>query len=148
MNASFSFSAHLIYSPEKELQVLAKLATEGKQVDWKPAIILAATYLEKYGVERLRKLFKGKKVELSGKFEAFSLSDVSILLYGLNLIDSKTYTHMNQIWGERIKIVHSKGKTPKGDYLGDEANTKYAPMLKNALQIIRILNGQKVLNHE
>jgi len=142
MNASFSMDTFPIYSPEKELQVLAKLAKEGKHVDWKPAIILAATYVEKYGIERLQKFFEGKEVDLSGKFETFSLSDVSILLYGLNLIDSKTYTHMNQIWCERRSIIHQKGRIPKGDYLGDEANTKYTPMLRNATQIIRTLSDK------
>ncbi len=47
-----------VYGPKKELEVLASLAIEGNKVDWKPAIILAAAYLEKSGHERLRRYFE------------------------------------------------------------------------------------------
>jgi hypothetical protein len=126
--------AILVYSPEKELEVLAKFAQDGNIVDWKPAIILSAAYLEKFGVEKLKRHFEKKKIKIIEKLEGLSLPEVSLFLYGLGLIEEKRYTHMSQIWRERIKIVHQKGILPA--YVGEEANKKYGKMIKHALEII------------
>ena len=49
--------AILVYSPEKELEVLSSLAEVGDKIDWKPAIILSAAYLETFGIEKLKRYF-------------------------------------------------------------------------------------------
>jgi len=57
----FSTKATIAFSPEAEIEHLAKNAKIGKEIDWKPAIILSATYLEKFGTERLKRYFEEKK---------------------------------------------------------------------------------------
>lgn len=133
--------AILVYSPEKELEILASFAEVGKEIDWKPAIILAAAYLEKFGIEKLQRHFKEKTIKLGRKLEHLSLNHVTTLLYGLGLIENKDFTQMGQIWGERINIVHPKRKLPA--YVGEAANKKYGKMVRNALRIIESLKGEK-----
>jgi hypothetical protein len=131
--------AIFVYSPEKELEVLAQLAEKGDLVDWKPAIIMAAAYLEKVGIRKLKKHFESKRIPLSGRLEGLSLNDVSTFLYGLELIDEKFFTWMTQIWSERTDIVHQRVTLPA--YIGDEANKKYGNMTRNALEIIDFLKS-------
>jgi len=133
--------AILVYSPEKELEILSSLARDGTKVDWKPAIILAATYLEKFGVERLRRYSKEKTIKLGKELEGLSLYHVTTFLYGLGLIEDKDFSQMTQIRVERNRIVHPKG-TPRA-YVGEEADKKYGKMISNALRIIEFLKGEK-----
>jgi hypothetical protein len=132
-----SMNANLVYSPEKELQILSKLAEQGDHVDWKPAIILASTYLEKYGIEKLKQFFTDKKITLAGRFENMSLSDVEVFLYGLNLLPEKYFTWIDQVWHERCNIIHQKGELPS--YVGNEANKKYGGMLDRSLEVLQYL---------
>lgn len=136
-----SVDAILVYSPEKELEVLANLARLEKGVDWKPAIILSAAYLEKFGIERLKRYFEKKKIKLTGKLQQLSLPQVATLLYGLELVEPKHFTQMNQIWKERIAIVHLKRTLPA--YVGQEANNKYGKRIQDALAIIEYLKSGK-----
>ncbi len=71
----YTVDAIFVYSPEKELEVLSKLAEKGDQVDWKPAIILASAYLEKYGIDRLKVHFKSEKIALAGRLHACLFRD-------------------------------------------------------------------------
>jgi hypothetical protein len=132
--------AILVYSPEKELDVLSKLAEKGNQADWKPAIILASAYLEKYGIEKLKEHFKSKKIPLADRFKKLSLSDVEVLLYGLELIPEKYFTWIDQIWHERCDIIHPKGELPA--YVGKEANEKYRGMIDRALEVLKFLKSE------
>ena len=138
--------AILVYSPEKELEVLAQLGERGDLVDWKPAIVLAAAYLEKFGIDRLKRYFEDRKIQLSGRLENLSLNEVAIFLYGLEMINERFFTYMTQIWSERGNIVHQKGTLPA--YVGNEANKKYGKMIRNALKIIRFLKTQEDEKHE
>jgi len=131
----------LVYSPEKELEVLSRLASSGDKIDWKPSIILSAAYLEKFSIERLKRFFQEKKIKISGKLENLSLPQVATLLYGLDLVKDEHFTKLSQIWKERIRIVHPKGTLPA--YVGDEANKKYENMIREALKIIEYLKSEK-----
>ena len=128
-----------VYSPEKELAVLVQLAEKGDQVDWKPAIILAAVYLERSSAARLKRHFEGRKITLSSKLDRLSLNDLATFLYGLELISEKYFTWMTQIWSERIDIVHPRGTLPA--YVGNEANEKYGEMIRQALEIMSFLKS-------
>jgi hypothetical protein len=131
----------IVYSPEKELEVLSSLAEVGDKVYWKPAIILSAAYLEKFGIEKLKQYFWKKKTEFGKKLENLSLSQAATLLYGLNLIKNGDFTQINQVWSERIRIVHPKGSLPA--YVGKEANRKYGKIITNALKIIESLKKKE-----
>lgn len=135
--------AIFVYSPERELKILASLATSGELIDWKPAIILSAAYLEKFCIKKLKGYFEKKEIKLGKKLERLSLPEVTILLYGLELIKTNHFAYMNKIWKERIKIVHPKGTLPA--YVGEEANKKYGKMIDDALKIIDFLKrkGEK-----
>lgn len=133
--------AILVYSPEQELKILANLANSGELIDWKPAIIFSAAYLEKFGIEKLKRYFERKGIKISGKLERLSLREVAILLYGLELIKTKNFSHMNRIWKERIRIVHPKGTLPA--YIGEEANKKYEKIVEDTLIIIEYLKKEK-----
>lgn len=133
--------AILVYSPEKELEVLARLAGSGEKIDWKPAIILSAAYLEKFGAERLKKYYENKEIKPTRKLEKLSLYQITKLLYELNLIKRKHFTLMNRVRAERNKLVHPKGILPA--YVGEEANKKYGKMIREALGIIQFLKSEK-----
>jgi len=143
-SASFIMDASLIYSPEAELEVLARLATGGKQVDWKPAIVLAAAYLERYGAERLKRFFAEREIPLKNMFDRASLPEISAVLYGLGLIKPKVWTLLDRIWHERLDIVHPESVPYRGDYLGNKANKKYSVMIKESIRIMIILSGEGV----
>jgi hypothetical protein len=135
-------NAILVYSPEKELEVLSKLAEKGDQVDWKPAIILASAYLEKYGIDRLIIHFKSRKIAFAKKLVKLSLPDVAVLLYGLELIPEKYFTWIDNIWHERLVIIHQKREMPV--YVGNEANEKYRAIIARALEVLKFLKVDKV----
>jgi hypothetical protein len=109
---------------------------------------LAAAYIERYGIERLKKNFQGRDIELGGKLDRYSLQEVALVLYSLGSIESKTYTQMIEIWRERTKIVHPESAPPKGNFLGHDANRKYGKMIKNALRIVRVLKGSGYLHDD
>jgi hypothetical protein len=142
--SAFIADAWVRYSPERELEVLSELAerTKGYQIDWKPAIILAAAYLEKYGIEKLKRHFEGKKILIAARFEKLSLSDVDVFLYGLELVPEKYFTWIDQIWRERRIIIHQKGELPS--YAGKRANEKYRPMIEKALKVLKFLKTEGV----
>jgi hypothetical protein len=129
--------AILVYSPEKELEVLSSLAEVGDKIDWKPAIILSAAYLETFGIKKLKRYFELKKVQLGELLKRLSLSKVANLLKSNDLINEKQFSKMKQIWSERNDIVHPKGILPA--YVGGEANKKYGKMIGEALKIIEYL---------
>lgn len=135
----FSFDAFLVYSPEKELEVLAKLAEKGDLVDWKPAIVLAAAYLEKAGIDKLKNTFEPRKINPQEKLEKLRFHEVTLFLYGLWVIDEKVYDWMNRIWKERVKIIHQKEIQP--NYIGKEANKTYGEMMAKALEILKFLKS-------
>jgi neutral trehalase len=140
----------LVYSPEKELQVLTDLAKVGKEIDWKPVIILSAAYLEKFGKDKLKRYlteqslsgvtisFKDTKSRLRKKdLEELSLYNVIKFLFGLSLIKKQEFNQMDEIRKERNTIVHTKGIPPL--YVGNKANDKYEKMVNNTLDIIKSL---------
>jgi hypothetical protein len=127
----------VVYSPEAELEILSNFAGQGNQIDWKPAIILSATYLEKYGIEKLKTYFGKKEIKLANKIERLSLPDVNMFLYGLGLIESKYFNWIERIWDERRDIIHQKGELPL--YIGEEANKKYRKMIDRALEVLKFL---------
>jgi hypothetical protein len=129
--------AILVYSPEKELEVLSSLAEVGDKIDWKPAIILSAAYLETFGIEKLKRYFELKKVQLGEMLKRLSLSKVANLLKSNDLINEKQFSKIKQIWNERNDIVHPKGILPA--YVGGKANKKYRKMIGDALKIIEYL---------
>ena len=119
--------------------MLSQLA-EQRKVDWKPAIVFATAYLEKAGIDNLKKEFEGRKASLRGCLENLSLNEVAFFLYGLKIVNEKYFTWMTQVWKERIKVVHQKGELHA--YVGDEANKKYCGMIKRALEVLKFLKTQ------
>lgn len=129
--------AILVYSPEKELEVLARLANDGKEVDWKPAIIFSATYIEKLGIQKLKRYIEGKGITIDEKVEDLTLFKVASFLHEFGLIDHNDFTHINEIRKERNSMVHQKESNIA--YVGESANEKYEKMKNNALRIITAL---------
>lgn len=135
---AFTSDAIFVYSPEKELMVLSELA-ENKKIDWKPAIVFATAYMEKFGIDKLKKAFEDRKIKLLGCLESLSLNEVAIFLYGLRLVDEKYFTWMVQLWKERLKVVHQKGELPA--YVGTDATKKYKEMITRALEVLGFLKS-------
>ena len=129
------------YSEEKELEVLSEMARTTKEIDWKPAIILSAVYLEKFGIMKINEILKHRKIQLGKKLGNFSLNDISILLYALHQISNKEFTQISQIQKERNRIVHRRGeKIPV--YYGEKANIKYKKIVDNTIKMIASLKSE------
>jgi len=94
-------NAVVVYSEEKELEILSEMAITSNENDWKPAIILSAVYLEKIGIVRIAEFLKNRKIKLGNKLDNFSLNDVAIFLYILHQIGDREFTQINQIRKER-----------------------------------------------
>ena len=133
----FSYAV-VVYSEEKELEVLSEMAISRKEIDWKPAIILSAAYLEKFGILRLREILNSRKINLEKKLENLSLTEVTTFLYGLHQINHKEFTQISQIRKERNKIIHPRGLSIPV-FFGEKANKKYKTLVENALKIISSL---------
>jgi hypothetical protein len=126
------------FGEERELEVLSEMAIKTKEIDWKPAIILSAAYLEKVGILRIAEILKNRKTKLGKKLDNLSLNEVSLFLYALHQISDKEHTQINQIQKERNRIVHPRGaKIPI--YFGEKADNKYKKLIENALEIISSL---------
>ncbi len=132
--------AILVYSPEKELQVLTALARIGDKLDWKPAIILSATYLEKFGFEKLQRFFKQNKMKQDKKLEDLRLHGVANCLLKYELINQESFDVIDKIRKERNAIVHQKKRLPV--YVGSQANEKYELMIRKAIKIIEDLKEE------
>ncbi len=133
-------NATVIYSEEMELEVLSEMAIKTKEIDWKPAIILSAAYLEKFGVLRISEFLKNRRIKLGKKLDNLSLNDLSVFLYTLHQIKDKEFTQINQIRKERNRIIHPRG-TRIPVYFGEKANNKYEKMVENAINIISSLKS-------
>jgi len=130
-----SIDATLVYSEEKELAVFSEMAMTGKEIDWKPTIILSCAYLEKFGLLNISEFLKNRKTKLGKKLDNLDLNDIAIFLYAMHQINDKEFTQINQIRKERNRIIHSRGtKIPV--YFGEKANNKYAKMVENTINII------------
>ena len=151
---SFTFNAILKFGLEKELDELAKLANDGKVLDWKSPIIIASTYLEMLGLEillqkdsneelkrRSKTIKLPKKVE--NKFMWCTLGKANGLLLKYDLISQKQHEMIDSIREERNKIVHRlKSKEATVRYnprLNPELNEIFATMVNNAKEIIKFL---------
>jgi len=133
-------NATVIYSEERELEVLSEMAIKTKEIDWKPAIILSAAYLEKFGVLRISEFLKNRRIKLGKKLDNLSLNDLSVFLYTLHQINDKEFTQIKQIRKERNRIIHPRG-TRIPVYFGEKANNKYEKMVENAINIISSLKS-------
>jgi len=135
-----SIDATLVYSEEKELEVLSEMAMTAKEIDWKPVIILSCAYLEKFGILNMSDFFKNQKTKLGKKLDNLTLSNIAIFLYAMHQINDKEFTQINQIRKERNRIIHPRGnKIPV--YFGEKANAKYKKMVENTIRIISILKS-------
>jgi hypothetical protein len=135
-----SIGATLVYSEEKELEVLSEMAMTAKEIDWKPVIILSCAYLEKFGILNMSDFFKNQKTKLGKKLDNLTLSNIAIFLYAMHQINDKEFTQINQIRKERNRIIHPRGnKIPV--YFGEKANAKYKKMVENTIRIISILKS-------
>jgi hypothetical protein len=72
--------------------------------EWFKGIVLSATYLEHFGLERLRDYFKGKIT--NQRLKHLSLESIITLLFGCGLIDQNTYSRMIEIKDARNQFVH------------------------------------------
>lgn len=98
------FLARLI----QHLRITSPIPTLRKakeQKSWFYGIVMATTFFEIFGLERLKENFKGK---ISGKrLENLGLEQIILLLHGCGIIDQKTYTKMMEVRKVRNKVVHS-----------------------------------------
>jgi hypothetical protein len=133
-------NATVIYSEERELEVLSEMAIKTKEIDWKPAIILSVAYLEKFGVLRISEFLKNRRIKLGKKLDNLSLNEISVFLYTLHQINDKEFTQINQIWKARNRIIRPRAtKIPV--YFDEKADNKYEKMVENAINIISSLKS-------
>jgi len=132
--------AVVVYSPEKELEVLSMMAITTKEIDWKPAILLSASYLEKFGILKINEFLKNRKIKLGKKLENLTFNDIAIFLYAIHQISDKEFTQINQIRKERNRIIHPRGTLIRV-YFGEKANNKYKKMVENTIKIIHSLKS-------
>jgi hypothetical protein len=154
---AFPFDGILKFSLEKELDELAKLANDGKRLDWKSAIVTASAYLEMLGLEillqkdspeglkiRFKNVMKSTKKE-ENKLRRFNLNlcAVNVLLLDYGLITPEQNAAIDSIRNERNKIVHGLKSEVATEYynprLNPEANEKYGKMVNDAKDIIKSL---------
>ena len=128
------------FGEERELEVLSEMAIKTKKIDWKPVIILSATYLEKFGILRISEFLKNRRIKLGKKLENLSLNEISIFLYTLHQIGDKEFTQINQICKERNRIIHSR-RTEIPVYFGEKADNKYKKIVENTIKIIHSLKS-------
>ena len=133
-------NAVVVYSEEKELEILSEMAISTKEIDWKSAIILSAAYLEKIGIVRIAEFLKNRKIKLGKKLDNFSLNDVAIFLYILHQIGDREFTQINQIRKERNRIIHPRG-TNIPVYFGEKADNKFKKIVENTIKIISLLKS-------
>jgi hypothetical protein len=128
------------YGEIRQLEIFSEMAIKTKEIDWKPAIILSAAYLEKFGTSKISEFLKNRRIKLGKKLENLSLNEISVFLYTLHQINDKEFTQINQIQKARNRIIHPRGtKIPV--YFGEKADKKYEKMVKNALNIISSLKS-------
>lgn len=72
--------------------------------EWFKGIVLSATYLEHFGLEKLSSHFKGKIS--TERLKRLSLESIITLLFGCGLIDQNTYSRMIEIKDTRNTFVH------------------------------------------
>lgn len=72
--------------------------------DWFKGIVSSATFFEHFGLEKLRKHFKGKISP--ERLDKLSLESIITLLFGCGIIDQPTYTRMIDVKDRRNDLVH------------------------------------------
>jgi hypothetical protein len=157
---SFTFDTVVKFSLEKEIDELAKLASDGRLLDWKSAIVVASAYLEMRGreillqkesPEGLKKRLENMGVKIKEKptkkeentLRWFDLFKANLLLRVYGIITQEQFDAIDKIRDERNNIVHHlKSEVATETYnprLNAEANEKYGKMVNNAKETIESL---------
>jgi hypothetical protein len=133
-------NADATYGEIRQLEIFSEMAIKTKEIDWKPAIILSAAYLEKFGISKISEFLKNRRIKLCKKLDKFSLNEISVFLYILHQINDKEFTQINQIQKARNRIINPRGtKIPV--YFGEKADNKYEKMVENAINLISSLKS-------
>jgi len=128
------------YGEIRQLKIFSEMAIKTKEIDWKQAIMLSASYLEKLGILKISEFLKNRRIKLAKKLNNLSLDEISVFLYTLHQINDKEFTQINQIRKARNRIIHPSGtKIPV--YFGEKADNKYEKMVENAINIISSLES-------
>ena len=110
-----------------------------REKDWFKGIVLSATHLERQGILKLKDHFKFKKLTMEENIERLTLGEIALFLYGLDKIEESQYKTMMEVHRERNRAVHQKRVTRA--FIGEEANRKYEPLIRNAIQCLRTLGA-------
>jgi protein tyrosine phosphatase len=69
-------------------------------------VVVSVTYLERYGIDKLKKYFKTQGVPLEPMgLERLTFDKMTRMLEGFGIIDHHTHSQMNEVNVERNKIV-------------------------------------------
>jgi protein tyrosine phosphatase len=70
-------------------------------------IIVSGMFLERYGVEMLKKYFVSKGIDVKPlKIDEMKVSQVMSMLLGYSLITNKTHCKISEVLRERNRIIH------------------------------------------
>lgn len=74
--------------------------------DWFSGFANAVAYLEHFGYWLLRWYCIKKKINVKRKIARLRVNTITLILYLLGLIDTRTYSMMNKTIKERNKLIH------------------------------------------
>ena len=114
-----------------------------EEKDWFKGIVLSATWLERYGYQKLKEYFTSKEIKLDKSLRRLSLWKIVLFLYELEEIDKTTYDRIIKINKERNNAVHQKEN--RAFFRTKEADKKYEPLIRDAITCLRSLSVEKIV---
>ena len=107
--------------------------------DWFSAFSNAVTYFEHWGYWRLEWYCIKKKIVLGTKLKRLHVSTLVLILYLLRLINTDTYTKMNETMKERNRLIHPISTEAGITYRDKKDKDRATEILDNAKLCIRQL---------
>jgi glycosylphosphatidylinositol transamidase (GPIT) subunit GPI8 len=106
--------------------------------DWFLAVVFSAIQLERFGYYAILDFFESLKPEekeaLADILEPLSLTEIASSLQKIKIVSHEEFSAIMAINDERNKFVHRR-KIPR--FARTEAKTKYLPLVKDAMAILR-----------
>ena len=100
--------------------------------DWLSAYSNAIAYFEMWGYWLLVYYCRNEKLYIKKRIEDLSVSNLTLVLYLLKLIDQNTFTKMTEAIRKRNAILHAGSKGESKRFLGENEQEEAIKVLENA----------------
>jgi hypothetical protein len=115
-----------------------------RRKDWLSAYSNVTAYFELWGYWLLIYYCRNEKLYVQKRIEDFSVSNLTLVLYLLRLIDQNTFTKMTEAIKKRNAILHAGSRGESKRFLSEKEQEEAIKILENAKYCIDKLKDETI----